>query len=99
MNEVSDAKYVSKDELENMFQTESCKPFPTPGCIRKCANSPADSFTPWFKLIARDLLYPWWDEMLSKSRAEGWNPEKGVGKVRAGVLEGGDKVDKLIKMI
>jgi hypothetical protein len=37
--------------------------------------------------------------MLSKSRAEGWNPEKGVGKVRAGVLEGGDKVDKLIKMI
>lgn len=25
MNEVSDAKYVSKDELENMFQTESCK--------------------------------------------------------------------------
>ena len=28
MNEVSDAKYVSKDELENMFQTESCKPLP-----------------------------------------------------------------------
>jgi hypothetical protein len=28
MNEVSDAKYVSKDELENMFQTESCKPPP-----------------------------------------------------------------------
>ena len=28
MNEVSDAKYVSKDELENMFQTESCKPSP-----------------------------------------------------------------------
>jgi hypothetical protein len=28
MNEVSDAKYVSKDELENIFQTESCKPPP-----------------------------------------------------------------------
>lgn len=63
------------------------------------ADSKADSFTPWFKLIARDLLYPWWDEMLEKSRAEGWNPEKGEGKVRAGVLEGGDKVNKLIKMI
>jgi len=37
--------------------------------------------------------------MLSKSRAEGWNPEEGTGKVRAGVLAGGDKVDKLIKMI
>jgi isopentenyl-diphosphate delta-isomerase len=97
MNEVSDAKYVSKDELENMFQTESCKP--PPHSSRNVTNIPADSFTPWFKLIARDLLYPWWDEMLEKSRAEGWNPEKGVGKVRAGVLEGGDKVDKLIKMI
>jgi hypothetical protein len=37
--------------------------------------------------------------MLEKSRAEGWNPEAGEGKVRAGVLAGGDKVDKLIKMI
>jgi hypothetical protein len=37
--------------------------------------------------------------MLEKSRAEGWNPEAGEGKVRARVLAGGDKVDKLIKMI
>ena len=25
MNEVSDAKYVSKDELEQMFKSEDCK--------------------------------------------------------------------------
>ena len=52
-----------------------------------------NSFTPWFKLIARDLLYPWWDEMTAKSKAEGSEV------VRAGVLEGGDKVNELIKMV
>lgn len=80
-NEVSDARYVSQDELKEMFADSQYK------------------FTPWFRLIARDLLLPWWDEMLQKSRAEGWNPEEGKGVVRAGVLEGGDKVDQLIKMI
>ncbi|WVQ99339.1 isopentenyl-diphosphate Delta-isomerase [Kwoniella sp. CBS 9459] len=80
-NEVSDARYVSRDELEKMFEEST------------------NSFTPWFKLIARDLLYPWWDEMLAKSRAEGWDAEKGVGKVRAGVLEGGDKTGEVISML
>lgn len=60
---------------------------------RRQLTSAANSFTPWFKLIARDLLYPWWDEMLAKSKAEGSD------KVRAGVLEGGDKVNELIKMV
>jgi isopentenyl-diphosphate delta-isomerase len=96
MNEVSDAKYVSKEELEAMF-TESGKLNVL--WAADIADRLGNSFTPWFKLIARDMLFPWWDEMLSKSRAEGWNPEKGTGAVRAGVLEGGDKVDKLIKMI
>lgn len=59
----------------------------------------ASSFTPWFRLIARDLLFPWWDEMLAKSQAEGWNDENGSGKVRAGVLEGGPRVNELIKML
>jgi len=98
MNEVSDAKYVSKDELEQMFKSEDCKLLCSWG-NRNIADKPANSFTPWFKLIARDLLYPWWDEMLAKSREEGWDAEKGTGAVRAGVLEGGDKVDKLIKMV
>lgn len=55
--------------------------------------------TPWFKLICRDLLFPWWDEMLSKSRELGWDAEKGVGAVRADVLANGDKVNDLIKMV
>ncbi|BEI89778.1 uncharacterized protein CcaverHIS019_0211400 [Cutaneotrichosporon cavernicola] len=80
-NEIGDHCYVSKAELEAMFEDPNCK------------------MTPWFKLISRDLLYPWWDEMLAKSRALGWNPEKGTGRVNAHVLEGGDKVNDLIKMV
>jgi len=80
-NEVADARYVSRQELEAMFA------------------DPANSFTPWFRLIARDLLFPWWDEMLARSRREGWDPAKGEGKVRASVLEGGDKVGEILKMI
>ncbi|OCF60569.1 isopentenyl-diphosphate Delta-isomerase [Kwoniella mangroviensis CBS 10435] len=74
-NEVSDAKYVSKDELEAMFSDSD------------------NSFTPWFKLIARDLLYPWWDEMLSKSK------DQGTSGVDAKVLANGPKVGELIKML
>ncbi|XAO23860.1 isopentenyl-diphosphate Delta-isomerase [Cryptococcus bacillisporus CA1280] len=80
-NEVSDAKYVSKSELEAMF------------------TDPSNSFTPWFKLIARDLLFPWWDEMLAKSRSAGWDEESGVGEVRADVLANGPKMNELIRMI
>ena len=50
-------------------------------------------------MIARDLLFPWWDEMVMKSRLEGWNPEKGVGKVNPRVLEDGKMVDKIMKMV
>ncbi len=59
----------------------------------------ANSFTPWFRLIARDLLFPWWDDMLAKSRSEGWDPETGKGTVRAGVLEGGLRTGEIIRMV
>ncbi|KAI6136624.1 Isopentenyldiphosphate isomerase [Pisolithus sp. B1] len=50
----------------------------------------ANSFTPWFKLIARDFLFGWWDELLRR---------KGDGrpldaKSLAGVADG----SKVIKM-
>lgn len=60
---------------------------------------PANSFTPWFKLIARDLLYPWWDEMLAKSRKEGWDPESGEDEVRASLLKGSGREGEVIKMV
>ncbi|KAK4689055.1 isopentenyl-diphosphate Delta-isomerase, partial [Tremellales sp. Uapishka_1] len=80
-NEVSDARYVSKQELQDMFADDT------------------NSFTPWFRLIARELLCPWWDEMLARSSKEGWNAEKGEGKVRAGVLEGDSRQGEVIKMV
>lgn len=72
-NEVKDARYVSKEELEAMFK------------------DPAHKFTPWFKLIARDLLFPWWDQMMEKSKALG-------GPVSADVLANGPQINDLIKM-
>ena len=45
------------------------------------------------------MLFPWWDEMLAKSQAEGWNDENGSGEVKASVLEGGPMANKLIKML
>jgi isopentenyl-diphosphate delta-isomerase len=63
------------------------------------ADITGNSFTPWFRLIARDLLFPWWDEMSTKSRAAGWNPEKGEGRIDPTVLANGPKVGEVIKMI
>jgi isopentenyl-diphosphate Delta-isomerase len=28
-------------------------------------------FTPWFKLIARDFLFGWWDELYKRKTPEG----------------------------
>lgn len=53
-------------------------------------SSIANSFTPWFKLIARDFLFGWWDE-LHKRRAENGVV---VAKSLAGVADG----SKVIKM-
>jgi isopentenyl-diphosphate delta-isomerase len=48
-------------------------------------------FTPWFKLIARDFLFGWWDELLKR---------KGVdGKVTAKSLNGLVDGSKVVKMV
>jgi len=52
INEIRDHKYVSKEELQNMFADEN------------------NQFTPWFKLIARDFLFGWWDTLMSKRNAD-----------------------------
>lgn len=50
-----------------------------------------NSFTPWFKLIARDFLFGWWDELLKRKDGEG----KVVAKSLAGIVDG----SKVIKMV
>ena len=47
-------------------------------------------FTPWFKLIARDFLFGWWDELYKRRNSEG----KLVASSLAGVVDG----SKVIKM-
>ena len=51
----------------------------------------ANSFTPWFKLIARDFLFGWWDELLARKDSEG----KVHAKSLAGLVDG----SKVVKMV
>lgn len=51
----------------------------------------ANSFTPWFKLIARDFLFGWWDELLQR-RGEN-------GLLDAKKLEGYVDGSKVVKMV
>lgn len=44
----------------------------------------ANSFTPWFKLIARDFLFGWWDELLRRKGDGGLLDAKSL----AGVADG-----------
>ncbi|KAK0506214.1 NUDIX hydrolase domain-like protein [Armillaria luteobubalina] len=52
---------------------------------------PGNSFTPWFKLIARDFLFGWWDELYARRGADG----KVVAKSLAGLVDG----SKVVKMV
>lgn len=51
----------------------------------------ANSFTPWFKLIARDFLFGWWDELLKRKDASGEVHAKSL----AGLVDG----SKVVKMV
>jgi isopentenyl-diphosphate delta-isomerase len=53
------------------------------------AGAIGNSFTPWFKLIARDFLFGWWDELLAR---------KQNGVVNAKSLEGVVDGSKVVKM-
>ncbi|KAF8078637.1 NUDIX hydrolase domain-like protein [Lyophyllum atratum] len=48
-------------------------------------------FTPWFKLIARDFLFGWWDELHKRTDNEG----KVVAKSLSGLADG----NKVVKMV
>ncbi|KAG6381158.1 Isopentenyldiphosphate isomerase [Boletus reticuloceps] len=50
----------------------------------------ANSFTPWFKLIARDFLFGWWDELLNRKGVDGLLHAKNL----VGVADG----SRVIKM-
>lgn len=89
-NEIRDYKYVSKEELQDMFQDPGTKVrFTRLANLTSCLVT-ANSFTPWFKLIARDFLFGWWDELYNRKNSDGHV----VAKSLAGVADG----SKVIKM-
>ncbi|PPQ80811.1 hypothetical protein CVT25_001936 [Psilocybe cyanescens] len=47
-------------------------------------EDPSNSFTPWFKLIARDFLFGWWDELYKRTDSQG----KVVAQNLAGIADG-----------
>jgi len=51
----------------------------------------SSSFTPWFKLIARDYLFAWWDELLNRKGADGFVFAKSLVDLA--------DVSKVIKMV
>ncbi|EUC66779.1 isopentenyl-diphosphate delta-isomerase [Rhizoctonia solani AG-3 Rhs1AP] len=53
-------------------------------------DDPANSFTPWFKLIARDFLFGWWDELLARKKDGNVDV-----KALAGLVDG----SKVVKMV
>ncbi|KAG8936605.1 isopentenyl-diphosphate delta-isomerase idi1 [Tulasnella sp. 419] len=55
-------------------------------------DQPGNSFTPWFKLIARDFLFGWWDTLLERKSQE-------TGLVDAKSLNGLVDGSKVVKMI
>jgi len=73
-NEIRDYKYVSKEELQGMFEDSR------------------NSFTPWFKLIARDFLFGWWDALLARRKSAN-EPVNALSL--AGIVDG----SQVIKMI
>ena len=53
-NEVQDTRWVSADELKQMFQDVESK----------TGQDKALKYTPWFKLICEGLLFKWWKAMI-----------------------------------
>jgi isopentenyl-diphosphate delta-isomerase len=64
---------------------------PMPGNELNSDGPTANSFTPWFKLIARDFLFGWWDTLLARKGYDG----RVYAKTLAGVADG----SKVIKMV
>jgi isopentenyl-diphosphate delta-isomerase len=54
-------------------------------------DDPANSFTPWFKLIARDFLFGWWDELMQRRGQNGLVDAQSL----AGLVDG----TKVVKML
>lgn len=86
-NEIRDFKYVDKAELQAMFDAPGqCSSWST--SVPDSNSSAGNLFTPWFKLIARDFLFGWWDQLIARKQ-----DGKVVAQSLADLVE-----DRVIKM-
>lgn len=81
---------MDKAELQAMFDTSGSFNLHRLGLLDSFSFLIGNSFTPWFKLIARDFLFGWWDELLNR---------KQDGVVVATSLDGLVDGSKVIKMV
>jgi hypothetical protein len=84
-NEIRDYRYVDKTELQAMFDEKgrsNCFLKQEPALME--LNFQGNSFTPWFKLIARDFLFGWWDELLKRKTSDGKVSAKSLHDVADG---------------
>ena len=64
-NEVRDTRYVSPEELKQMF-AEDVK---------------GRSFTPWFKLICNSMLFKWWEGVGKEGGLDSMKGEQGIRRM------------------
>jgi isopentenyl-diphosphate delta-isomerase len=70
LNEIRDYKYVNKEELQAMFEAPGQLSY-LHREIPALTGHKGNLFTPWFKLIARDFLFGWWDQLLARRNSQG----------------------------
>lgn len=90
LNEIRDYKYVDKAELQAMFNDSGMWTL-DPVLASESDLGIANSFTPWFKLIARDFLFGWWDELLARRGSNGLVDAKSLN----GIVDG----SKVVSMV
>lgn len=90
LNEIRDYKYVDKAELQALFN-DPCEAPASSMSIRATDMLTANSFTPWFKLIARDFLFGWWDELIARRGSNGLLNAKSLN----GIVDG----SKVVSMV
>ena len=90
LNEIRDYKYVDKAELQAMFNDPGTCTL-SPLLAKEADPRTANTFTPWFKLIARDFLFGWWDELLARRGSNGLVDAKSLN----GIVDG----SKVVSMV
>lgn len=70
-NEVRDTKYVSPEELKEMFKQPGIFHYSLLELLRSVLTMAGLQFTPWFQLICQKFLFEWWKSLDNLKKFEG----------------------------